>query len=548
MNMAAWQSVANNGYPQQQPIIRIPMAVPYNLSATATQPLIPQYLQTPAFPYPQFMMPQYPQAQAFPNYPQGIPTLGLNNDITTLLVQLLSGLSSTATLPSVQNTNQTTEFNLSALLNELLTSSNNYLETTTANTTSDTDITALLTELLSSGTSTKQTAATDVDTTTRATTQSTLLTEAQKLLSDSKLSSEDLKGLKGATAHTAYNTIANKLLGWDIPDVQKGNHNTYYSLVVKDGPFKGRRMVDVSVKDLADAGYISDFNLPELEKELGVKGSTGNDGYTMRVENLAQAKKYGIYNGKAMALSEAQKYLNEAKKIEAQYGIGSSSGSSSSVSCSEEELESAKKLSKDLREKAKDCVETSVVSHSPIILDEDGNQKIDLTSAEDGVQFDLNGDGQKEQVAWSQAKGEQTDSWLTLDRNGNGTIDSGKELFGDQFGESTGYKELAKFDSNADGKIDNKDAIFSQLRTWKDKNHDGISQADELLSLKDAGVESINTGFTESTEKDAVGNELRQQSSFTRTDAKATELANASGKSVKQSKTGLSVDAWLLQQ
>lgn len=182
---------------------------------------------------------------------------------------------------------------------------------------------------------------------------------------------------------------------------------------------------------------------------------------------------------------------------------------------------------------------------SPVVLDTDGSGKIELTSLQDGVQFDLDGDGKKEQISWTQAKGDKTDAWLALDRNGNGQIDSGKELFGNQHGLANGYEELKKFDDNHDGVINEKDAVYSQLKTWKDVNHDGISQASEMQDLKTAGVASVKIGYTNSTEKDRFGNELRQQSAFTRTDDAAAKLAQTLGGSAAAFKSGLSVDAWV---
>jgi hypothetical protein len=63
---------------------------------------------------------------------------------------------------------------------------------------------------------------------------------------------------------------------------------------------------------------------------------------------------------------------------------------------------------------------------SPIIVDVSGDG-IHLTDAAGGVNFDINADGGAERRAWMTSGSD--DAWLTLDRNGNGTIDNGKELF-----------------------------------------------------------------------------------------------------------------------
>jgi hypothetical protein len=62
---------------------------------------------------------------------------------------------------------------------------------------------------------------------------------------------------------------------------------------------------------------------------------------------------------------------------------------------------------------------------------------------------------------------------------------------------------------NGDGWITAKDAIFSNLRIWVDKNHDGISQPSELLTLQQAGVRAISVQYTGSPWADAYGNQFR---------------------------------------
>jgi hypothetical protein len=153
---------------------------------------------------------------------------------------------------------------------------------------------------------------------------------------------------------------------------------------------------------------------------------------------------------------------------------------------------------------------------SPIIIDTEG-EGFHLTSAENGVTFDIRGDGQPMRISWT-APGYHN-AFLALDRDGSGAITSGKELFGNvtaqpQSATPNGFLALAEFDKpenggNGDGVIDEHDAVFSKLVLWIDDNHDGISQPSELHKLSEFGIHSLSVSYFESRKTDEFGNQFR---------------------------------------
>lgn len=162
---------------------------------------------------------------------------------------------------------------------------------------------------------------------------------------------------------------------------------------------------------------------------------------------------------------------------------------------------------------------------SPILIDGSGDGYA-LTSAENGVSFDLSHDGVPEHTAWTAAGSD--DAFLALDRNGNGVIDDGAELFGNFTAQPAsdhpnGFLALAQLDlpangGNGDGIVDARDAQFASLVLWRDANHDGRSTPDELQSLDAAGITALHIDYRISNRADDYGNAFQYRARIDRAD------------------------------
>jgi hypothetical protein len=157
---------------------------------------------------------------------------------------------------------------------------------------------------------------------------------------------------------------------------------------------------------------------------------------------------------------------------------------------------------------------------SPILINMSSNTaQYHLTSANDGVMFDMNGDGVRQPISWT-AAGTLT-AFLAMDRNGNGQIDDGTELFGnhtrkrDGTRARNGFEALADLDDTAhkDLAITTTDSIYPRLLLWTDSNHNGVSEPSELSSLADAGIIRIDTTYVTRRRRDQFGNKYRYEGS-----------------------------------
>ncbi|MBM7625088.1 DUF2974 domain-containing protein [Sporohalobacter salinus] len=142
-----------------------------------------------------------------------------------------------------------------------------------------------------------------------------------------------------------------------------------------------------------------------------------------------------------------------------------------------------------------------------LILDLNGDG-IKTVGQENGVHFDLDNNDFKEKTEWINSK----DGLLTLDKNNNGIIDDGNELFGTET--ESGFEILGEYDSNSDNKIDQNDEIYSRLKVWQDKNQNGESEAQELYTLKELDIKSIGLDHKEISKVEENGNIIRNKGNY----------------------------------
>ncbi len=163
-----------------------------------------------------------------------------------------------------------------------------------------------------------------------------------------------------------------------------------------------------------------------------------------------------------------------------------------------------------------DPVTCRCVAATPVVIDINGDG-FALTDKTGGVSFDINADGQPDAISWTTEGSD--DAWLSLDRNGNGLIENGRELFGNATPqppapEPNGFLALAEYDraangGNEDGWIGPNDTVFSALRLWRDSNHNGVSEGSELHTLTQLGVKRLDLDFSTSRRVDEYGNRFR---------------------------------------
>ena len=154
----------------------------------------------------------------------------------------------------------------------------------------------------------------------------------------------------------------------------------------------------------------------------------------------------------------------------------------------------------------------------PLALDLNGNGIETLAAnGHDGALFDHERLGIRTATGWIHSN----DGILVYDRNGDGKINDGGEIFGDNTllknGKTAahGFEAAADLDDNGDGKLDAADSAFGKLGVWRDLNHNGISEEGEIFALKDLRIKSLNLGYTQADKDLGNGNTLAEVGSYT---------------------------------
>lgn len=152
----------------------------------------------------------------------------------------------------------------------------------------------------------------------------------------------------------------------------------------------------------------------------------------------------------------------------------------------------------------------------PLIIHFANTNEIEFTTLDDGVNFDLDKNGFAEKTAWTK----NNDGFLAIDLNGNGFIDDGGELFGDNFimpdGKisSTGFEALKSLDEDDNNRIDENDSVFKELFVWFDTENKGFTDGGELKKLTEIGILYIDLNYVSDTYEQEESGTRREETSY----------------------------------
>jgi len=143
---------------------------------------------------------------------------------------------------------------------------------------------------------------------------------------------------------------------------------------------------------------------------------------------------------------------------------------------------------------------------TPIVINLAGG-RWEFGDSSEPITFDLDADGVAENWTWT-ARESQV-AFLAMDRNGNGRIDDGRELFGDQSNHTNGFELLKAYDDSHDGQITSDDAVWPRLLLWLDANHNGTSEPQELSSVASSPIDALGLSYHSTAREDRGGSAFR---------------------------------------
>lgn len=187
---------------------------------------------------------------------------------------------------------------------------------------------------------------------------------------------------------------------------------------------------------------------------------------------------------------DEMRYENESLSFQAVGQVKTADGRSISFSTS---LHQSREMYEETH------MEMSGTLIDPLVINHDGRG---VKLSDNKIDFDLTGDGNEESISNIQAGS----SFLALDRNGDGIINDGTELFGPTSG--NGYEELRELDSDSNGWIDENDELFYDLKLWRP---DGESYSLLDRSVGAISLDSVAGNFQLKDSSDATQGVIREQ-------------------------------------
>lgn len=249
----------------------------------------------------------------------------------------------------------------------------------------------------------------------------------------------------------------------------------------KDGKAPYNTTLDIKLnRKLKEDEFIiiQKYNYKKQATELVLFGTLPKDYDTTLFKNL-------LSNNKTLDFSW---YGNKTKEEDKKYCVGGVNIFAKSDNLTIRDIKPGYVTIKD---DDKDPNDDKPETYDPLVIDLN-NDGIKGTNLDYKINFDLDNNGFKEATSWI----DNNDAFIAIDKNNNGTIDNGSELFGNKSisnnvyaytnpNAKNGFESLKELDSNNDDIIDEKDKEFTNLLLWQDKNSNGISETDELIKLSD---------------------------------------------------------------